>query len=42
MPTTALGSAPGDPGDIVAVVGRHVALASHAGDRLRADCPRQA
>ncbi len=34
-----LGSASGDPGDIVAVVGRHVALAPHAGDRLRGDCP---
>jgi DNA primase len=37
--TTAVGPAPGEPGDFVAVVGRHVVLAPHASHRLRGDCP---
>jgi DNA primase len=37
--TTAVSSAFGEPDDIVAVVGRHVALAPHADHRLCGDCP---
>ncbi|SFW88342.1 CHC2 zinc finger domain-containing protein [Amycolatopsis australiensis] len=36
---TATGSAFGEPGDIVEVVGRHVALAPHGDHQLRGDCP---
>ncbi|MEV6625605.1 CHC2 zinc finger domain-containing protein [Amycolatopsis sp. NPDC051106] len=37
--TTIVDSAFGEPGDIVAVVSRHVTLAPHTGHQLRGDCP---